>query len=273
MSERQDFVRAICAAPEDDAPRLVFADWCDENGEGELAEFIRVQIAISKLTDADYDPFMHPSRNPQFIGCQDKMANRDRYGRPCRACDLRKRERALFCDRTGQYDGGGHWFDWFDIRIPQTTFRRDGTVLTFLDGSRRGHRLKAEFCRGFPTTILAYTNDFIDHAAQMFRNYPITAVVLVDREPGTFGPDYPGGEQPTYPFVWRNMGQGWVDESSLVPTDIFRLLLPAVSGLRCYETEHDANKDLSAACVRYGRLVAYRSGSSPAKLYAGSLRS
>jgi uncharacterized protein (TIGR02996 family) len=37
-------LRAICAAPDDDLPRLVAADWLDENGEPERAEFIRVQI-------------------------------------------------------------------------------------------------------------------------------------------------------------------------------------------------------------------------------------
>lgn len=27
-----DFLRAILAAPDDDAPRLIYADWLDENG-------------------------------------------------------------------------------------------------------------------------------------------------------------------------------------------------------------------------------------------------
>jgi uncharacterized protein (TIGR02996 family) len=45
MSERDALVRAVLAAPEDDAPRLVFADWCDENGDSERGEFIRLQIA------------------------------------------------------------------------------------------------------------------------------------------------------------------------------------------------------------------------------------
>ncbi len=40
-------LRAVCESPDDDTPRLVFADWLDENGESERAEFIRVQIAIA----------------------------------------------------------------------------------------------------------------------------------------------------------------------------------------------------------------------------------
>jgi uncharacterized protein (TIGR02996 family) len=44
MSDREAFVSAIAAAPTDDLPRLVFADWLEEHGEPERAEFIRTQI-------------------------------------------------------------------------------------------------------------------------------------------------------------------------------------------------------------------------------------
>ena len=30
MSEERDFIAAIKAAPEEDAPRLIYADWLDE---------------------------------------------------------------------------------------------------------------------------------------------------------------------------------------------------------------------------------------------------
>jgi uncharacterized protein (TIGR02996 family) len=49
MTERADFLRAICAAPADDAPRLVYADWLDEAGEWELAEYIRVGCELAVL--------------------------------------------------------------------------------------------------------------------------------------------------------------------------------------------------------------------------------
>jgi uncharacterized protein (TIGR02996 family) len=46
VSDRDAFLAAIHDAPEDDAPRLVFADWLDENGEPERAEFIRIQVEM-----------------------------------------------------------------------------------------------------------------------------------------------------------------------------------------------------------------------------------
>ena len=41
----------IRAAPADDAPRLVYADWLDEHGQPERAEFIRVQIELARTND------------------------------------------------------------------------------------------------------------------------------------------------------------------------------------------------------------------------------
>lgn len=52
MSERDGFLRAICASPEDDAVRLVYADWLEEHGDALRAEFIRLQCRL----DSE-DPF------------------------------------------------------------------------------------------------------------------------------------------------------------------------------------------------------------------------
>jgi uncharacterized protein (TIGR02996 family) len=49
MTDRGSFLRSIAENPSDDAPRLVFADWLEENGEPERAEFIRVQIALEQM--------------------------------------------------------------------------------------------------------------------------------------------------------------------------------------------------------------------------------
>lgn len=43
-----DLLAAVLAAPDDDGPRLVYADWLEENGDPERAEFIRVQIEIAR---------------------------------------------------------------------------------------------------------------------------------------------------------------------------------------------------------------------------------
>ena len=51
MLERDDLYRAILEAPDDDAPRLVYADWLDEHGEPARAEFIRAQVAAAAVPE------------------------------------------------------------------------------------------------------------------------------------------------------------------------------------------------------------------------------
>lgn len=49
MSERTAFLEAIHADPTEDTSRLVFADFLEENGEPERAEFIRVQVELAGI--------------------------------------------------------------------------------------------------------------------------------------------------------------------------------------------------------------------------------
>src|SRR4051812_27805349 len=47
------FMQAICEDPDDDAHRLIYADWLDDHGDSDRAEFIRLQCAIARLDDED----------------------------------------------------------------------------------------------------------------------------------------------------------------------------------------------------------------------------
>lgn len=52
MADLQSFLRAMVEAPEDDTPRLVYADWLEEFGDDadrDRAEFIRVQCELSGM--------------------------------------------------------------------------------------------------------------------------------------------------------------------------------------------------------------------------------
>src|SRR5205823_5593 len=46
--------RAICAEPDEDTPRLAFADLLEEDGQQDRARFIRTQIALAGVPE--YDP-------------------------------------------------------------------------------------------------------------------------------------------------------------------------------------------------------------------------
>lgn len=52
MSDRAALISAIIDHPNDDTARLVFADWLQENGDPERAEFIRAQVEAATPPDA-----------------------------------------------------------------------------------------------------------------------------------------------------------------------------------------------------------------------------
>ena len=56
MSDEQALLRAIRAAPEDDTVRLVYADWLEENGQPERAEFIRLECELDAISGDRDDP-------------------------------------------------------------------------------------------------------------------------------------------------------------------------------------------------------------------------
>src|SRR5687767_2099915 len=78
MSDAHALLAAIRAAPDDDAPRLVYADWLDENGQPARAEFIRVQCELARrespelrrreaeLLTAHHDMFAGPLAAPEL---------------------------------------------------------------------------------------------------------------------------------------------------------------------------------------------------------------
>jgi uncharacterized protein (TIGR02996 family) len=51
--EAAALLAAVCAEPAEDAPRLVYADWLDEHGQADRAEFIRTQIALAQMPKDD----------------------------------------------------------------------------------------------------------------------------------------------------------------------------------------------------------------------------
>ena len=117
------FVAAIAETPEDDTPRLVFADWLDEKGRQPRAEFIRVQCELARLP-ADADPGegrlllttvrSHDQFNTTIY------SNNDRYR------GLKGLRTVLFMNDDDMRSRGLEEFDLVDI----TSYSRDGTQRT-----------------------------------------------------------------------------------------------------------------------------------------------
>ncbi|MBN9119791.1 MAG: TIGR02996 domain-containing protein, partial [Planctomycetes bacterium] len=69
LSDRDALLAAIRANPEEDTPRLMFADWLDEHGQPERAEFIRAQCELARLADdgSDSQPVYEFLRDRDYV--------------------------------------------------------------------------------------------------------------------------------------------------------------------------------------------------------------
>ena len=53
MSDEAGLLAAIRERPADDFPRRVYADWLDDHGQTERAEFIRLHLDVARCDEAD----------------------------------------------------------------------------------------------------------------------------------------------------------------------------------------------------------------------------
>jgi uncharacterized protein (TIGR02996 family) len=144
MSANPDFLRAIQENPDDDAPRLIYADWLEERGDDERAEVIRLGCELARLREGDprwpwiekHLPELHP-------GDHDCLFNDG-----TRRAQLAERQRELLKANDRK---------WRE-RLPK------------LRGLHWGR-----FERGFISTIrVTYPLDFAANAEALFAASPIT---------------------------------------------------------------------------------------------------
>lgn len=253
MSDDESFLVGICRNPDDDVPRLVYADWLEERGQAERAEFIRVQIELANL-----------GVNPDgSVTTGDKESDE-------REIEIRKRIKWLLKD----WDYGRGWRNLASREV--TRIVKDG---------QRWHHAFA-FYRGLVNHIACRLTDFIGPkcvncengtqrhmdiegyirdrqcyycngtgtipglAITLFKVNPITEVVLTNREP-----DYGGSWIST-----ASPDAGLADyRSHSLPREIFDLLEGYEDSYHGewvrYSSREDALQAKSLACVNYARSL------------------
>jgi uncharacterized protein (TIGR02996 family) len=76
MNRDDAFLQAILDAPDDDTPRLVYADWLEERGQPDRGEFIRVQCALARLPHGDPRRLVLEARERALLAHQDQWLGR-----------------------------------------------------------------------------------------------------------------------------------------------------------------------------------------------------
>jgi len=159
------FLASIVDKPDDDAPRLIFADWLDEHGQPERAEFIRVQCQLAQLECGidplrDYAWSLEDAYKGQdhcdLLGCLCTLAEQDQAESLRQA--LREREQALYAEF------GKTWIE---------------PLLTM--------GLRCDDCpfhRGMIENVFVDPEDLLIHADTLFRRYPVRKLTLRMMESG-----------------------------------------------------------------------------------------
>jgi uncharacterized protein (TIGR02996 family) len=267
VSDGEHLYRAILCDPADDTLRLAYADWLEENGEGEYGEFIRVQVEL-----AGWKPYVAPpdlleiatSGRLYSTMAAEQIAD-DARKHADRKAGLQRRERELF-DVT--LDGKAWLFpppDGFKSRhLPD--YRNEGQVrcafpggacVTYYRGFVSEVRLPAAAflggvcgrCYGIQVEAAGRADNWVRDcsacngtgrtpglAEALFSRHPITEVALSDVEP--------------IPIVSYGLG-GAIDHWRLegLPPELRN---PDVR----FGSRNEALDWLSARCVVYGRREA-----------------
>lgn len=233
-------MQAILDDPGSDDRRLVYADWLEENGEGEKSEFIRVQVELAKFSRCPRSHFANEFQGGQCVNCQ-KLCG-----------PLRRRERELldrwveawlpeaigaaFGYTTGI--GSGHVYfgteRWIDFRrgfvaeitlscadwcggrecgrcsgYGERTVWKDEGLRDGLQVLRKTTTARCKDCHGI--------GRIGGHAGALLAAAPLERVTLADREPADFG------HEGQMVFVWDCWGD-FGDYRWYVEEPIFRLL-------------------------------------------------
>jgi uncharacterized protein (TIGR02996 family) len=222
-------LRAIIDQPDDDLPRLAYADWLEDNGECEGAEFIRVQIrAWEDWPGGDWN-------------------------------DLCARANVLLTRSRFQ--------EWFGAPPGFLVNVRSAVKVELYDEAAE-RTIQLGLRRGFVERIECSLAVFLEHAGAVFAAHPVQEVRLTDREPLQLSTDRTPNDDPWKGWcVWTPAGARWRSgEPGLevgrdeLPQRLFDLL----GGKRLesnkwtvYESSRDdAIADLSTAARFWGRQEA-----------------
>jgi uncharacterized protein (TIGR02996 family) len=149
--ERASFVKAIVECPADNTPRLVFADWLEEQGEADRAEYIRLAIRMDDL-----------------LNLQEEAPNKVNVN----IYELRKRLRLLLKK---------NFLSWgLDIPGPWTPhgFKCEDEIFLSTGGNETLARV--QLTRGFVSKIELPCDEFVRRgfAEELFSSHPIERVQI-----------------------------------------------------------------------------------------------
>lgn len=247
LTEGDAILADVLERPDDDTPRLVLADYLEENGEAERAEFIRVQC---ELAVKDWSCSMWMYSCGEFLPTLEKLA-----GEGCERCKpwarLTLRERELLGENVSAMPGVvcPRYLKWCEqagldpswVTVPGHSDGADG----------RGPH---SFVRGFVSFVHLPQQTWLDHGPAIVRAAPVTRVRLSDA--------HPSHVKGTGVWCWWRRGEVAAYGLAVLDESIFRRLSDGEPSdmlhARRYRAKRAAADALSAACLLYAKDADFR---------------
>lgn len=263
-AEGRALLAAIVADPEDVSVRLVYADWCEENGQGERSEFIRVQCELAAMPRRVAELAWESAQD--FPTLSESIEPED-----CEAFD-----RAELLWRRSRELLEAHHKDWAAPAGLPCWVNWDGSVTVHREGSsgESVYSSSVRFGRGFIEEVHCCLADWVAHGPRLVRACPLLSVRPSDKRPRT---DYPRDgtgrfvASAAYPafFWWRALGGGAPERDYDLPAELFDLLpvsrenvleglnptavMAGYFGDAPEGAEAEAHAALSTACLAWAR--------------------
>lgn len=157
------FLADICANPTDDVPRLIFADWLDEQGDPARAEFIRVQCEIADAPPTRWWSGLEVCRHNEKASA-------------CYRCrEPRKRERELLEKHGGDFAGP------VARLLGATKYRHDFGYEGM--AARFAPHIRWKWRRGFIAEFAMPLVQFMEYGERLALLCPLEGVTLTDCRP------------------------------------------------------------------------------------------
>ncbi len=222
MSDEEIQLRLeVCLAPEDNRPRLRFADWLDRRGFSNWADFIRLSIEF----DSILKPYSLMLRDSYFSTGQmeQKLVNR--------------------------------WRDLFEVGVekylslPLPSITSGGLMAWFASFG-----LLCDWRRGFPFRLrMDYPTSAANTPELLFRLMPLEMIKCSEVRPQRFsGRDYGWNTNFEASLARR------AERASIVPHEIYLKLAQCKEPNRYYKTEDAAYLDLEFVLASHVRSKAFK---------------
>ena len=165
MTDEPALLAAILAHPDEDTPRLMFADWLQEHDQPVRAEFVRVQVALADVLHRIERGY--PTGRP--VGCSER--ERKRYPE---LFEFLARQARIWLTYS-------EWFPFAPLPQDHAATTCDSIFHKLCVYARGGNLAWVSLTqRGFLKAVQCSALDWLTHADAIVARHPIARVRLTD---------------------------------------------------------------------------------------------